>query len=208
MCRNESSFHHCCIVLLLSCPDDLLPDAVPNSILFRGKFKNIGWKRKPDFAQLDLRERGKYRPARARAVFHVEIPEVLTISQECHYQYDLLLDLGQRNSCLRQVPLCLESRFIWCLESACDVYASETIVSPSVVTRILHLFACFLIALRLIFRLIINYVLQNQKIRRPETRHLPSRKSANIEYEERQASRDEQDPIQLLPRIHQYHSPG
>jgi hypothetical protein len=57
-------------------------------------------------------------------------------------------------------------------------------------------------------RVEIKQVLQGQKVQRPVTRDLPSRKSANIEHEERRASRDEQDPIPGSPGILQCRSPG
>jgi len=51
-------------------------------------------------------------------------------------------------------------------------------------------------------------VQQVHKVWRSETRHLQSRKSAKVENEETQVSRDEQDPIQRWPKILQCRSPG
>ncbi len=80
-------------------------------------------------------------------------------------------------------------------------------------THIVTTIACqgpipLLIAMHRVLLQKINSIQQAQKVRGPETRHLPSRKSADVKNKETQVSRDEQDPILRPPGIPQCRSQG
>ena len=74
----------------------------------------------------------------------------------------------------------------WRIESVRDVYVvCEWDCRIAVLQSFRECCYYFLAMCRLVLADIIKYVLQGHKVRRPETRHLPSRKSANVECEER-----------------------